>query len=249
MKWNNSFALGIEEIDAQHKKIFERLLAIENAVTKRDPWHILRFQLDELAAYMKFHLAVEEAMLEIIRYPARSEHRESHARILEQVAELEQLERRTPTRGHVIDVGGEAELLDGRGAVAAAHDGERLGVGERLGHGAGAGLEARVLEHADIVEHARLRAETARDLQALAVEPVRRGERVGVAAVIEHEPVRDILGEHRVGEGEGAGDVGEQTSSIARCDAQQVDIGRLHVLHVDRAIRNEGCQARGRSPE
>jgi hypothetical protein len=49
MKWNNSFALGIEEIDAQHKKIFERLLAIENAVTKRDPWHILRFQLDELA--------------------------------------------------------------------------------------------------------------------------------------------------------------------------------------------------------
>lgn len=89
MKWNNSFALGIEEIDAQHKKIFERLLAIENAVTKRDPWHILRFQLDELAAYMKFHLAVEEAMLEIIRYPGRSEHRESHARILEQVAELE----------------------------------------------------------------------------------------------------------------------------------------------------------------
>jgi hemerythrin len=37
MKWNNSFAIGIEVIDAQHKKIFERLLAIENAVAKRDP--------------------------------------------------------------------------------------------------------------------------------------------------------------------------------------------------------------------
>jgi hemerythrin len=89
MKWNNSFAIGIEVIDAQHKKIFERLLAIENAVAKRDPWHILRFQLDELSTYMKYHLAVEEAMLEIIRYPGRLQHLESHAEILKQIAELE----------------------------------------------------------------------------------------------------------------------------------------------------------------
>ncbi|MBI5109488.1 MAG: bacteriohemerythrin [Rhodocyclales bacterium] len=90
MKWNNSFALGIEVIDNQHKKIFERLLAIENAVAKRDPWHILRFQLDELGTYMKFHLAVEEAMLEVIRYPGRLQHAESHAEIMKQIAELEE---------------------------------------------------------------------------------------------------------------------------------------------------------------
>ncbi len=90
MKWNNSFAIGIEVIDAQHKKIFERLLAIENAVAKRDPWHILRFQLDELGTYMKFHLAVEEAMLEILCYPGRVQHVESHAEIMKQIAELEE---------------------------------------------------------------------------------------------------------------------------------------------------------------
>lgn len=90
MKWNNSFAIGIEVIDAQHKKIFERLLAIENAVAKRDPWHILRFQLDELGSYMKFHLAVEESMLEIIRYPARTQHLQAHAEILAQISELEE---------------------------------------------------------------------------------------------------------------------------------------------------------------
>ena len=90
MKWNNSFAIGIEVIDAQHKKIFERLLAIENAVAKRDPWHILRFQLDELGNYMKFHLAVEESMLEILRYPGRLQHVEAHAEIMKQIAELEE---------------------------------------------------------------------------------------------------------------------------------------------------------------
>ncbi len=43
---------------------------------------------------------------------------------------------------------GQAELGDGRGAVAAADHGEPTAVGHRLGHGAGAGLEAGVLEHA-----------------------------------------------------------------------------------------------------
>jgi hemerythrin-like metal-binding protein len=90
MKWNNSFAIGISTIDAQHRRIFEHLLAIENAVTKRDPWHIQRFLLDELASYMKFHLAVEESLLEVVHYPGRAGHEEAHAGILAQVAELEQ---------------------------------------------------------------------------------------------------------------------------------------------------------------
>lgn len=102
MKWNNSFAIGISVIDAQHKKIFEHLLAIENAVAKRDPWHILRFQLDELASYMKFHLAVEEALLEIIRYPGRAGHGESHAAILTQIAELEEALKLNPKAENLV---------------------------------------------------------------------------------------------------------------------------------------------------
>jgi hemerythrin-like metal-binding protein len=95
VKWNNSLAIGIEAIDNQHKQIFEYLLAIENSVAKRDPWHILRFLLSQLAEYMKFHLAVEEAMLEIVRYPQRAEHGQAHAKIMEQIAELEKQLQKT----------------------------------------------------------------------------------------------------------------------------------------------------------
>lgn len=102
MKWNSSFAIGITVIDAQHKKIFEHLLAIENAVAKRDPWHILRFQLDELTSYMKFHLAVEEALLEIIRYPGSDGHAASHATILAQVAELERALKENPKAENLV---------------------------------------------------------------------------------------------------------------------------------------------------
>lgn len=94
MKWNSSLSIGIEAIDNQHKQIFEHLLALENSVAKRDPWHIVRFLLSQLAEYMKFHLAVEEAMLEIVRYPQHTDHRTAHGRLMQQIADLEkQLQR------------------------------------------------------------------------------------------------------------------------------------------------------------
>lgn len=97
MKWDSSFAIGIEAIDNQHRKIFERLLAIENSIAKRDPWHVLHFLLSQLAESMKFHLAVEESLLEVTRYPGLKGHLESHARIIDQMAELEEKLKRNPS--------------------------------------------------------------------------------------------------------------------------------------------------------
>ena len=89
MKWNSSFAIGIDAIDKQHQNIFEHLLAIENSIAKRDPWHILHFFLIQLADYVKFHMAVEEALLEIIRYPDIAHHCDMHARLIDRIDELE----------------------------------------------------------------------------------------------------------------------------------------------------------------
>jgi hemerythrin len=102
VKWNSRLAIGIEAIDKQHKQIFEHLLALENSVAKRDPWHILRFLLLQLADYMKFHLAVEEAMLEIVQYPQRADHGQAHARIMDQIAELEKQLQRTGSEASLV---------------------------------------------------------------------------------------------------------------------------------------------------
>ena len=79
------------------------------------------------------------------------------------------------------------------GAVAAADDGEALGLGARLGDGAGAGLEAGVLEHAhrpvpqdraglvDDVAEGRRRART--DVEALPAVGEAAAEHAGVAAL------------------------------------------------------------------
>lgn len=89
MKWDSSFAIGITVIDNQHKKIFEHLLAVENSVVKRDPWHIVRFQVAQLSDYLKLHVAVEEALLEIIGYPDLADHADAHTRLIAEIAKLE----------------------------------------------------------------------------------------------------------------------------------------------------------------
>lgn len=89
VKWKNEFLLGIEAIDVQHKAIFERLLALENSIDKRDPWHIIQFFLSEIGEGLKFHLAVEDALLESLAYPGLEQHRSSHQHLFEGLAELE----------------------------------------------------------------------------------------------------------------------------------------------------------------
>lgn len=102
MKWDSSFAVGIEAIDNQHKQIFEHLLAIENSIVKRDPWHILHFFVTQLAEYLKFHFAVEEALLEIVGYQQRDEHCGAHARLMDEVAKLEDQLQKKPSGENLV---------------------------------------------------------------------------------------------------------------------------------------------------
>jgi hemerythrin-like metal-binding protein len=102
MTWDDSFSIGIGAIDNQHRKIFEHLLALENSASKRDPWHILRFFLSQLSEYMQFHLAVEEALLEIVGYPDRAAHCNSHANLVDQIARLEEKLKQNPSGENLV---------------------------------------------------------------------------------------------------------------------------------------------------
>ncbi|HEY6895873.1 MAG TPA: bacteriohemerythrin [Rhodocyclaceae bacterium] len=89
MQWKKEYSIGIEVIDEQHQAVFERLLAIENALTKRDPWHVLGFLIDQLTDCLAHHLAVEGALLTILGYPQADEHRAAHELLSQAVASLE----------------------------------------------------------------------------------------------------------------------------------------------------------------
>jgi hemerythrin-like metal-binding protein len=87
--WKDSFALGIEEIDLQHRKLLGYLNeCMYFGAAKRDDVDI-RGLLDELRSYASSHFAAEEKLMRDINFPGLEAHLKQHQLFNDQVAELE----------------------------------------------------------------------------------------------------------------------------------------------------------------
>ncbi len=89
LEWKREFLIDIEPLDRQHRDIFECLLAIENAMVKRDPWHIVEWFIANLEITIATHIVAEETLLEIFGYPCIDHHRTQHGRLKAGIRELE----------------------------------------------------------------------------------------------------------------------------------------------------------------
>jgi hemerythrin len=74
MGWSDKLLTGIEEIDEQHKVMFEVINRLEHAVSSEDKWSAVHFALVELTATCAFHFAVEEALMRLHDYPDLGAH-------------------------------------------------------------------------------------------------------------------------------------------------------------------------------
>jgi hemerythrin len=77
--WKPSLAIGVPEVDAQHRALFERAASFEAAVAARAP----NFRLEELFAYLAHyadaHFEAEERLMREVGYPGLPEHAKEHA--------------------------------------------------------------------------------------------------------------------------------------------------------------------------
>jgi hemerythrin len=77
--WTPALAIGVPEIDAQHKKLFERAGRFEAAVKA----HEHSFRLEDLFAYLmeyaRVHFAAEEQLMRDVGYPGLAEHIQEHS--------------------------------------------------------------------------------------------------------------------------------------------------------------------------
>lgn len=103
IQWKEEFCIGIAPIDAQHRAIFEKMLSLENGIEKRDPWHVQQFFIADLTTTLKFHLAVEESLLEIVGYPKLEVHRREHDHLGKAIIELEQKVRHSNHVNSLLD--------------------------------------------------------------------------------------------------------------------------------------------------
>ena len=93
VKWDAKFELGIEAIDAQHKKLVDlcntlhREVMINRASGKSD-WHdSLKAALKECADYVLVHFRDEEVLMKGANYANYAEHKHSHELFTQKVLE------------------------------------------------------------------------------------------------------------------------------------------------------------------
>ena len=92
IQWKESYRIGIDIIDEQHKKLFD--IAEEAEQLMQLPDHVDKFDeivsiLDELRDYVKYHFEHEEGLLLEIRYKKFFEHKVAHSAFIDYIYSLD----------------------------------------------------------------------------------------------------------------------------------------------------------------
>lgn len=91
-KWNETYALGIAEIDLQHQQLFQigndlyQLLNLKDRQMSLDEMNLI---LEQLKDYARYHFKVEEDYFEAFGYENAETHIAEHSFFLEKLNEIE----------------------------------------------------------------------------------------------------------------------------------------------------------------
>ena len=88
MTWKDSFAIGVPQIDRQHRELCDQVDILFDACTKGKGSEEIKRVLDFLANYTVRHFADEEAYQLKIKYPKYQQHKAKHTDFLNQVTKL-----------------------------------------------------------------------------------------------------------------------------------------------------------------
>jgi hemerythrin-like metal-binding protein len=84
--WSSSYALGLDEIDAQHKVLFDLINQLWHHMVQRSPLHAIMATIEELERYTLAHFTAEETFMRVIGYPHFDAHKKQHSAFILRVA-------------------------------------------------------------------------------------------------------------------------------------------------------------------
>lgn len=86
--WKPAYSLGIEEVDAQHKKLFEYLNELFRGTTLQHNKETLLNVLNELEQFGGMHFATEARYMKKFNYPEINIHLDDHKRFFDDLKTL-----------------------------------------------------------------------------------------------------------------------------------------------------------------
>ena len=89
VSWEDKFETGIQQIDYQHKRLFDLINDLENALLP-DNFNRLKVLevFDGLREYTVTHFYQEEILMEEENYPDLENHKAEHERFTDKIAEI-----------------------------------------------------------------------------------------------------------------------------------------------------------------
>lgn len=106
INWQDSYSVGVEVIDSDHKLLMSLLNQLHEAVELGQSEDVLGSVLNVLVEYVETHFAREEALMQKANYPDLAQHRVEHAKLAQAVRDRR--ERYQAEGAAALD----AELLD-----------------------------------------------------------------------------------------------------------------------------------------
>lgn len=88
--WSDEYSVGIKEIDEQHKKLFDIINELHDAMKEAKGKAVLGKVIKELISYTEFHFSTEEILLQNCKYPDFNQHKLKHDDFTRKVKEFEQ---------------------------------------------------------------------------------------------------------------------------------------------------------------
>jgi hemerythrin len=85
--WNEDYALGLAEIDAQHKSLFDIMNRLWSAIVNRATPEQMLTIIGELEQYTQSHFTDEENFMRATGYPDFDAHRKAHVAFIRRLAE------------------------------------------------------------------------------------------------------------------------------------------------------------------
>lgn len=90
IKWRDSYSVGLDQIDREHKKLVELINEVFMVVRDKGDVTALNHAVEELVAYTRYHFDAEEGAMEQAGYPDLDAHRKEHQRLEKEVVDFQQ---------------------------------------------------------------------------------------------------------------------------------------------------------------
>lgn len=88
MTWRDSFALGIPQIDKQHKELCDQIDKLQEASMKgQGSAEVLKI-LNFLESYTVKHFSDEEKLQQQLKYPQFQQHKAKHTEFISKIAKM-----------------------------------------------------------------------------------------------------------------------------------------------------------------